>query len=214
MCLVEVEERPASCPPAPSASARAWPSPRTARRAPCAARSRRCCADRAPNANPGGRPRATDLAQEFGATAPFVLPDAERTPHDDRNTLMGYDLGACILCNRCVRYSTQEVMTPCSVLTFEARRGEARIVLTHGDRGSTRSASSAAAACPPDGRDYEKFTTGARFGHERALEKTKTTCTFRGVGCQIDLNVDPQTKRIVKVTRAESTSPSTKATSV
>ena len=28
----------------------------------------------------------------------------------------------------------------------------------------------------------------------------KTTCTFCGVGCQIDLNVDPGTKRIVKVT--------------
>ena len=30
--------------------------------------------------------------------------------------------------------------------------------------------------------------------------KTKTTCTFCGVGCQVDLNVDPETKRIVKVT--------------
>ncbi len=30
------------------------------------------------NANPGGRPNElTDLAQELGATAPFVLPDAE-----------------------------------------------------------------------------------------------------------------------------------------
>ncbi len=28
----------------------------------------------------------------------------------------------------------------------------------------------------------------------------RTTCTFCGVGCQIDLNLDPQTKHIVKVT--------------
>ena len=35
---------------------------------------------------------------------------------------------------------------------------------------------------------------------ERELVKTKTTCTFCGVGCQIDLNVDPETNRIVKVT--------------
>jgi predicted molibdopterin-dependent oxidoreductase YjgC len=37
-------------------------------------------------------------------------------------------------------------------------------------------------------------------GHERALVRTKTTCTFCGVGCQVDLNVDPETQRIVKVT--------------
>jgi predicted molibdopterin-dependent oxidoreductase YjgC len=30
--------------------------------------------------------------------------------------------------------------------------------------------------------------------------KTKTTCTFCGVGCQVDLNVDPMTGKIVKVT--------------
>ena len=52
----------------------------------------------------------------------------------------------------------------------------------------------------PTGAIYEKFIEGAPAAHERALEKTKTTCTFCGVGCQIDLNVDPETKRIVKVT--------------
>ena len=41
---------------------------------------------------------------------------------------------------------------------------------------------------------------GAPAGREERLTKTKTTCTFCGVGCQIDLNVDPETKRIVKVT--------------
>src|SRR5207302_2737771 len=53
--------------------------------------------------NPGGRPNELlDLAEELGAETPFVLPDAGRTPYDDRNTLMGYDPDACILCNRCV----------------------------------------------------------------------------------------------------------------
>src|SRR5437870_6571234 len=54
--------------------------------------------------NPGGRPNELlDLAEELGADTPFVLPDAEREAYSDRNTLMGYDPGACILCNRCVR---------------------------------------------------------------------------------------------------------------
>ena len=70
------------------------------------------------DANPGGRPNELlDLAGELGAEAPFTLPDAEREPYEDRNRLMGYDPGACILCNRCVRY-TQEVMQ-CSALSLD-----------------------------------------------------------------------------------------------
>ena len=52
----------------------------------------------------------------------------------------------------------------------------------------------------PDRRDLREVRRGRAAGHEAALAKTKTTCTFCGVGCQIDLNVDPETKRIVKVT--------------
>ena len=120
------------------------------------------------NANPGGRPNElTDLAQELGATAPFVLPDAERKPYDDRNTMMGYDPGACILCNRCVRY-TQEVMM-CSALVFEGRGAEARIVPTHGDSWldtECELCGGCLSVCPT-GAIYEKFTTGAPSGHEQ-----------------------------------------------
>jgi len=77
------------------------------------------------DANPGGRPNElVDLAEELGAETSFVLPDAKRKPYEDRNKLMGYDPDACILCNRCVRY-TQEVMQ-CSALVFEGRGAEAR----------------------------------------------------------------------------------------
>ena len=51
----------------------------------------------------------------------------------------------------------------------------------------------------PTGAIYEKFEEG-RPQPEHALEQVRTTCTFCGVGCQIDLNLDPQTKHIVKVT--------------
>jgi predicted molibdopterin-dependent oxidoreductase YjgC len=153
------------------------------------------------NANPGGRPNElTHLALELGASAPFVLPDAKREPYDDRNALMGYDPDACILCNRCVRY-TQEVMM-CSALTLEGRGARARIVPTHGDSWldtECELCGGCLSVCPT-GAIYEKFVEGASAGQEHALEKTKTTCTFCGVGCQIDLNVDPKTKRIVKVT--------------
>ena len=151
--------------------------------------------------NPGGRPNElVDLAEELGAQAPFVLPDATREPYEDRNRLMGYDANACILCNRCVRY-TQEVMM-CSALSLEGRGPEARIVPTW-DRSWLDTECELCGGCLsvcPTGSIFEKFLEGAPAGHEQKLRKVKSTCTFCGVGCQIDINVDPATDRIVKIT--------------
>ena len=153
------------------------------------------------NASPGGRPNELiDMAAEFGAEAPFVLPDAKREPYADRNKLMGYDPDACILCNRCVRY-TQEVMQ-CSALSLEGRGPEARIVPTHGHSWldtECELCGGCLSVCPT-GAIYEKFVEGAPAGHEQALDKVKSTCTYCGVGCQLDFHVDRGTQRIVKVT--------------
>jgi NADH-quinone oxidoreductase subunit G len=152
------------------------------------------------NPDPGGRPNElTDLARELDAEAPFILPDARREPYDDRNTLMGYDPDACILCARCVRY-TQEVMQ-CSALSLEGRGPEARVVPTWG-RSWLDTECELCGGCLgvcPTGAIYEKFEEGTEQP-ERALEKVKSTCTFCGVGCQIDINVDPETNRIEKIT--------------
>jgi predicted molibdopterin-dependent oxidoreductase YjgC len=153
------------------------------------------------NANPGGRPNElTALADDLGVEVPLVLPDAKREPYEDCDLLMGYDPDACILCARCVRY-TQEVMQ-CSALSLEGRGGEARIVPTWGKSWldtECELCGGCLSVCPT-GAIYEKFEEGASAGREDSLERTKTTCTFCGVGCQVDLNVDPETKRIVKVT--------------
>jgi predicted molibdopterin-dependent oxidoreductase YjgC len=152
------------------------------------------------NPDPGGRPNELlDMAEEFGAEAPFMLPDAKREPYDDRNKLMGYDPDACILCARCVRY-TQEVMQ-CSAISLEGRGPHARVVPTHGFSWldtECELCGGCLSSCPT-GAIYEKFEEGTERP-ESSLEKVKTTCTYCGVGCQIDLNVDPETKRIVKVT--------------
>jgi predicted molibdopterin-dependent oxidoreductase YjgC len=152
------------------------------------------------NPNPGGRPNELlEMAAEFGAEAPFVLPDAKREPYEDRNKLMGYDPDACILCNRCVRY-TQEVMM-CSALSLEGRGPTTRIVPTHG-RSWLDTECELCGGCLsvcPTGAIYEKFLEGTETA-ERGLKKVKSTCTFCGVGCQIDINVDPETDRIVKIT--------------
>jgi predicted molibdopterin-dependent oxidoreductase YjgC len=151
--------------------------------------------------NPGGRPNELlDLAAELGVEAPFVLPDAGRERYEDRNKLMGYDPDACILCARCVRY-TQEVMQ-CSALSIEGKGPEARIVPTHGLSWldtECELCGGCLGTCPT-GAIYEKFLEGAPAGHERSLRKVKSTCTYCGVGCQIDIHVDPATERIVKIT--------------
>ena len=153
------------------------------------------------NASPGGRPNElVDLANELGVDAPLVLPDAKRQEYDDRNKLMGYDPDACILCARCVRY-TQEVMQ-CSALSLEGRGGHSRIVPTW-ELSWLDTECELCGGCLsvcPTGAIYEKFEEGAPVGREAKLDKVKTTCTFCGVGCQVDLNVDREQNRIVKVT--------------
>ena len=153
------------------------------------------------NGSPAGRPNELlELASDLGVEAPIVLPDAKREPYEDRDLLMGYDPDACILCNRCVRY-TQEVMQ-CSALSLEGRGAEARIVPTW-DRSWLDTECELCGGCLsvcPTGAIYEKFEEGAPAGREAKLDKVKTTCTFCGVGCQVDLNVDREQNRIVKVT--------------
>ena len=81
-------------------------------------------------------------------------------------------------------------------------RAEARIVPTWG-RSWLDTECELCGGCLstcPTGAIYEKFLEGSGVEERSASRKSKTTCTFCGVGCQIDLNVDPETKRIVKVT--------------
>src|SRR5918912_915101 len=152
------------------------------------------------NPYPADRPSELfEMAEEFGAEAPVQLPE-RRKPYDDRNKLMGYDPDACILCNRCVRY-TQEVMQ-CSAISLEGRGPHTRVVPTW-DRSWLDTECELCGGCLascPTGAIYEKFREGEPKNEEYALKKVKSTCTFCGVGCQIDINVDPLTQRIVKVT--------------
>jgi predicted molibdopterin-dependent oxidoreductase YjgC len=146
------------------------------------------------------REAAGGRADELAALADGIAPPLALEPHapyEDRNRLLGYDPEACILCARCVRY-TREVMG-CGALGIEGRGADARVVPTHGFSWldtDCELCGGCLAVCPT-GAIYEKAAVGAP---EAGLTKVRTTCPYCGVGCQLDLNVDPETRRIVKVT--------------
>ena len=52
-----------------------------------------------------------------------------------------------------------------------------------------------------------KLVSEKAFYDERELEKVRTTCNYCGVGCQMDLNVDPNANegkaKVVKITSPE-----------
>jgi len=106
------------------------------------------------------------------------------------------DLNKCILCGRCVR-GCNEVQVN-EVIDIGYRGGRAKIV-TAFDRDYGDSDCVFCGECVslcPTGALTEKM---AKFtGRTWELEKTRTTCTYCGTGCQLDLNV--RHGRIVKVT--------------
>jgi len=143
---------------------------------------------------PGGR---SDELLELGAESAYRLPE-RREPHRDLNDVIGLDPNACILCTRCVRYADE--IAQCHALGLEGRGAGARVIPTAG-RSFLDTDCELCGGCVsvcPTGALYEKRAVG--LPPERELTQVRTTCTYCGVGCQLDLNVDPETQRIVKVT--------------
>lgn len=141
----------------------------------------------------GGRP--DELLELCDDEPPFRF--EPRPEYADANAFVGFDPNACILCARCVRY-THEI-AGCEALTLVGRGDEARVEPTHGFsflETECELCGGCISVCPT-GALYEKKAAPVA---EARLEKVRTTCSYCGVGCQIDLNVDPEARRVVKVT--------------
>ncbi|MCG8459229.1 MAG: 2Fe-2S iron-sulfur cluster-binding protein [Holophagales bacterium] len=118
--------------------------------------------------------------------------------HDD-NAFIAYRPEHCILCSLCTRYCDQ--VEAVSAITLAGRGAETTI--STADRQSlTDTTCELCGGCVdvcPTGAMTEK--AGLAWGKpERELEKVRSTCNFCGVGCQVDLNVDREANRVVKVT--------------
>ena len=129
----------------------------------------------------------------------FQLP--ERLAEDNYTTgneAIVYDPNKCIRCGRCIRICEEVQMD--SALTFKERAGDAEVT-TAFDMPLNESTCELCGQCIstcPTGALYERSAKGKCQCKD--LERTRTTCVYCGVGCQIDLNVNPKTNQIVRST--------------
>ena len=112
------------------------------------------------------------------------------------NEAIEYDADKCIRCARCIRICEEVQMD--SALTFKDRASGVE-VSTFFDIPLNDSTCELCGQCIstcPTGALYERQAKGK--GQCKDLARTRTTCPYCGVGCQIDLNVNKN--NIIRVT--------------
>ncbi|MHC4221864.1 MAG: formate dehydrogenase subunit alpha, partial [Planctomycetota bacterium] len=140
-------------------------------------------------------------AYEYQLDDEFFKSVSETPPRDNYttgNAAIGYDPAKCIRCGRCIRIC-DEVQVD-SALTFKERAGDLEVT-TAFDMPLNDSTCELCGQCVstcPTGALFEREAVGK--GQHKDLVKTTTTCPYCGVGCQTQLNVNPKTNEIVRVT--------------
>ncbi len=114
------------------------------------------------------------------------------------NEALEYDVDKCIRCGRCIRIC-EEVQAD-SALTFKSRAASVEVTTSFDIplNDSTCELCGQCISSCPTGALYERAAKGQ--GQCKDLVRTRTTCPYCGVGCQIDLNVNPKTEKIVRIT--------------
>jgi predicted molibdopterin-dependent oxidoreductase YjgC len=151
----------------------------------------------AEDANPS---RLHDLAATLGTAGEWTAVTSPRQGRpQDTNPFVEYRPDRCIACSLCTRYCDEVEAVSAITLAF---RGAATTIATADDRSLTKTTCELCGGCIdvcPTGAMTEK--PALAYGKpEIDLEKVRTTCNFCGVGCQLDLNVDRSTNRVVKAT--------------
>ena len=114
------------------------------------------------------------------------------------NEAIAFDPQLCISCGRCVRICDEVVMA--SALTF-SERGSKATVTTPFDKPLNETSCVLCGMCIstcPTGAMSERAALGK--GQHKDLESVRTVCPYCGVGCVLELNVNRQTNRVVRVT--------------
>ncbi len=143
-----------------------------------------------------------DLAYRYGAQecayGTYGHTEAKEPNYTALNRGIEYDVEKCVRCSRCVRFC-EEVQGVCA-LTFDGRGISMKVNTAHG-RPLHESDCELCGGCIrvcPTGAMREKGAQG--LGRAKDLTRVATTCTYCGVGCTFEFNVNPRLNRIVRVT--------------
>lgn len=137
-----------------------------------------------------------DLVYEHGIEQVRFKSDYKRKPLDDTNSMITRDPNKCVLCGRCVRACLEVQVN--GVIDVALRGSDSCISTFNGANLKDSNCvfcGECVSVCPTGALTFKQ----ARFkGRPWELRKVQTTCTYCGVGCQMELNV--KDNEIVKVT--------------
>jgi formate dehydrogenase alpha subunit len=109
-----------------------------------------------------------------------------------------YDPSKCVRCQRCVKICAEVEMAEALTMKGRALGVQVSTAFDLPLNDSTCEICGLCVSACPTGALWERAAKGQ--GRAKDLVKVRTTCTYCGVGCQFDLNVNPATNRIVRVT--------------
>ena len=125
-----------------------------------------------------------DLCFEYGIKEGGFHGDKKIYPIDDSNPFFTYDANKCILCGRCVRVDNELQCT--GAINFASRGFKTHVAVAWDkdfESSNCVSCGNCISACPV-GALMPKQPQKFRYWD---IKKVKTTCSYCGVGCQMEL---------------------------